>query len=356
LTSKVDLGYDAPPSGRSRSPTTPLDKDVGMKLVTGGAGFIGSNIVASLCDRGEPVAICDRLRSQEKWRNIAKRDLVDIVTPENLQDWLNVYGASVDAVIHMGAISSTVERDADLITEVNFRLSLFLWRWCAAHGVPLIYASSAATYGDGSQGFNDDPSREVMSRLLPLNAYGWSKHLFDRRVLRAVDEGEPVPPQWAGLKFFNVYGPNEYHKGSMKSVVAQKLPLAVADQPVTLFKSYNPDFADGGQRRDFVYVEDCSRVVLWLLDHPQVSGLFNLGTGTDRSFGALANAIFSALGREPQISFIDMPESIRGQYQYFTRARMDRLRSAGFDEPFTTLEDGVRTYVQEYLLQPDPYR
>ncbi|MFV2072826.1 MAG: ADP-glyceromanno-heptose 6-epimerase [Thermoanaerobaculales bacterium] len=327
-----------------------------MKLVTGGAGFIGSNIVASVCDRGEPVVICDRLRSQEKWRNIAKRDLVDIVAPEKLETWLSVNGTALDAIIHMGAISSTTERDADLITEVNFRLSLFLWRWCAEHGVPLVYASSAATYGNGSEGFDDDPSRDALARLKPLNAYGWSKHLFDRRVQRALDEGEPAPPQWVGLKFFNVYGPNENHKGGMKSVVAQKLPLAVADQPVTLFKSCNSDFPDGGQRRDFIFVEDCVDVVLWLLDNPRVSGLFNLGTGTDRSFEAFANAIFAALDTTPQITFIDMPESIREKYQYFTRAQMDRLRVAGYEQPFTSIEDGVRTYVQEYLLAPDPYR
>jgi ADP-L-glycero-D-manno-heptose 6-epimerase len=279
-----------------------------------------------------------------------------VVNPEGLEVWLAANGASLDAVVHMGAISSTTERDADLITEVNFRLSLYLWRWCAAHGVPLVYASSAATYGDGSQGFDDDPSREALARLLPLNAYGWSKHLFDRRVFRALDEGEPAPPQWAGLKFFNVYGPNEYHKGGMQSVVAQKLPLAVSGQPVTLFKSYRPDVPDGGQRRDFVFVGDCVDVVLWLLDNPRVNGLFNLGTGTDRSFEALAKAVFAALEAAPKISYIEMPESIRGQYQYFTRARMDRLCAAGYDRPFTTLEDGVRTYVQEYLLKPDPYR
>jgi ADP-L-glycero-D-manno-heptose 6-epimerase len=345
-----------PPERNSHPPTTLQDKDVGMKLVTGGAGFIGSNIVASFCDRGDAVAICDRLRSDEKWRNIGKRDLVDIVAPEELQTWLSVNGGALDAVIHMGAISSTTERDADLITEVNFRLSLFLWRWCAEHGVPLIYASSAATYGNGGEGFDDDPSRDALSRLRPLNAYGWSKHLFDRRVQRALDEGEPAPPQWVGLKFFNVYGPNENHKGSMKSVVAQKLPLAVADQPVTLFKSHHPDYPDGGQRRDFVFVEDCVNVVLWLLDNPRVNGLFNLGTGTDRSFAALANAIFAALDKTPQITYVDMPESIREKYQYFTRAQMDRLRAAGYDQPFTSLEDGVRTYVQEYLLTPDPYR
>ena len=327
-----------------------------MKLVTGGAGFIGSNIVAALSDRGDSVVICDRLRTAEKWRNIAKRDLVDIVSPDDLETWLTQNGATLDAVIHMGAISSTTETDADLITAVNFRLSLFLWRWCAEHGVPLIYASSAATYGDGSGGFDDEPTREALSRLRPLNAYGWSKHLFDRRVLRALEEGEPAPPQWVGLKFFNVYGPNEYHKAGMKSVVAQKLPLALAGKPVTLFKSHHPDYPNGGQRRDFIFVEDCVDVVLWLLEKPQVNGLFNLGTGIDRSFAALARAIFSALDKEPDIAFIDMPEVLREKYQYFTRAEMSRLRTAGYGRPFTTVEDGVRTYVQQYLLNADPYR
>ncbi len=327
-----------------------------MKLVTGGAGFIGSNIVAALCDRGEAVAVCDRLRSEEKWRNVGKRDLVDIVAPEELDAWLAVYGETLDAVIHMGAISSTTERDADLIVEVNFRLSLKLWRWCAGHGVRFLYASSAATYGDGSQGFDDDASRDALARLQPLNAYGWSKHLFDRRVQRALDEGEMAPPQWVGLKFFNVYGPNEYHKGGMRSVVAQKLPLAAAGRAVTLFKSCNPEYPDGGQRRDFIFVDDCVDVVLWLLDNPAVNGLFNLGTGVDRSFGALAKAVFAALEQKPEIAFIDMPEDIRDRYQYFTRACMDRLRAAGYDRPFTSLEDGVRTYVREFLLAADPYR
>lgn len=327
-----------------------------MKLVTGGAGFIGSNIVAALDSRGEDVAICDRLRSLEKWRNIGKRDLVDIVAPENLESWLAAHGEALDAIIHMGAISSTTERDADLIVEINFRLSLNLWRWCARHGVRFVYASSAATYGDGSQGFEDDRSREALARLRPLNAYGWSKHLFDCRVQRALDDGDEAPPQWVGLKFFNVYGPNEYHKGNMMSVVAQKLPQAVAGQPVTLFKSCNPEYPDGGQRRDFIFVDDCVDVVLWLLDNPQVNGLFNLGTGVDRSFAALARAIFTALDREPEIAFIDMPEEIRDRYQYFTRAHMERLRAAGYDRAFTSLEDGVGSYAKDYLLTADPYR
>jgi ADP-L-glycero-D-manno-heptose 6-epimerase len=327
-----------------------------MILVTGGAGFIGSNIVAGLADRGEAVVVCDRLRSAEKWRNIARRDLVDVVTPEHLEQWLHDHGSRLDAVVHMGAISSTTETDADLIVEVNFRFSRFLWQWCAAHGVRLIYASSAATYGDGSAGFDDLATREALARLRPLNAYGWSKHLFDRRVLRALDEGEAAPPQWVGLKFFNVYGPNEWHKGGMQSVIAQKLPLAVAGEAVTLFRSHHPDYPDGGQRRDFVWVGDCVDVVLWLLDHAEVNGLFNLGTGEDRTFEDLARAVFTALGMPPSILYIDMPEAIREKYQYFTRAQMDRLRAAGYERPFTSLEDGVRTYVQDFLLRDDPYR
>jgi ADP-L-glycero-D-manno-heptose 6-epimerase len=327
-----------------------------MILVTGGAGFIGSNIAAALADRGTPVAVCDRLRTGDKWRNLAKHELVDLVAPESLRGWLADHGSSLDAVVHMGAISSTTEADADLIVEVNFRLSLALWRWCAVHETRFVYASSAATYGDGAQGFDDDATPEGLARLRPLNAYGWSKLLFDRRVVRAVRDREPAPPQWVGLKFFNVYGPNEYHKGSMRSVVAQKYPLAASGQPVTLFRSCRPDVADGGQQRDFVYVDDCVDVVLWLLERPVVSGIFNLGSGEARSFEELARALCAAVGVEPRVEFVDMPEQIRDRYQYFTRASMDRLRAAGYERPFTSLDDGVRAYVQGYLAQADPYR
>jgi ADP-L-glycero-D-manno-heptose 6-epimerase len=328
----------------------------GTILVTGGAGFIGSNIVAALVEREVPVAVCDRLRCGEKWRNLAKRELVDVIDPEWIGEWLDDRGPDLEAIVHMGAISSTTEIDADLIVDVNFRLSLFLWRWCAANGKRLIYASSAATYGDGSHGFDDDPAPEVLARLRPLNAYGWSKHLFDRRVSRAVTDGEPAPPQWAGLKFFNVYGPNEYHKGPMQSVVAQKYPLAVEGRPVTLFKSYDPDYPDGGQRRDFVYVDDGVDVVLWLLDNPEVNGLFNLGTGTSRTFEELARALCASLGKDPRIEYIEMPAAIRDRYQYFTEARLERLREAGYRRELTSLEDGVRAYVRGYLIQPDPFR
>jgi ADP-L-glycero-D-manno-heptose 6-epimerase len=327
-----------------------------MILVTGGAGFIGSNIVAALEERGTGVAVCDRLRQADKWRNIARRELVALVAPEDLSGWLQNHAEGIEAVVHMGAISSTTERDADLIVATNFRLSCDLWRWCAATSTPLVYASSAATYGDGSAGFDDDPAPAALARLRPLNPYGWSKHLFDRWVVRTVADGGPAPPQWVGLKFFNVYGPNEYHKGGMKSVVAQKYPAAAAGEPVTLFRSCRPDVPDGGQRRDFVWVGDCVAVVEWFLEHAEVSGLYNLGTGEDRSFADLARALLAAVGRPERIAYVDMPEEIRDRYQYFTRAKMDRLREAGYPRPFTPLEEGVREYVHGFLAQPEPYR
>jgi ADP-L-glycero-D-manno-heptose 6-epimerase len=300
--------------------------------------------------------VCDRLRQADKWRNLARVPLRELIAPEALPAWLATHGAALEAIIHMGAISSTTETDADLIVEVNFRLSQSLWRWCAALAKRFIYASSAATYGNGEQGFDDDGSTQALARLRPMNLYGWSKHLFDRWVAQLVEEGAPRPPQWVGLKFFNVYGPNEYHKAGMRSVVAQKYPLAAGDRPLTLFRSYRPDVPDGGQRRDFVYVRDCADVVLWLLDQPHVSGLLNLGSGEARSFEELARALCAALGRIAEIEYVDMPHAVRAQYQYFTQARMERLRSAGYTRPFTPLEEGVRDYVQRYLSQPDPYR
>jgi ADP-L-glycero-D-manno-heptose 6-epimerase len=326
-----------------------------MILVTGGAGFIGSNVVAALCQRGERVVVCDRLRENDKWRNLAKADIADVISPENLDAWLSSQ-SRLEAIVHMGAISSTTVTDADLTFDVNVSLSTRLWDWCAAHDTPLIYASSAATYGAGEQGFRDDDSVEALLRLRPLNAYGWSKCFFDRRVASIVARGERTPPQWVGLKFFNVYGPNEYHKGSMRSVVAQKFPLAAAGAPITLFKSHDPRFADGGQLRDFVYVRDCVDVVLWLLERRSVSGIFNLGTGEARSFADVASAIAAALGVPRKIDYIPMPEAIRPNYQYFTQADMSRLRTAGYEAPFTSLEAGVRDYVVSYLATGDRYR
>lgn len=333
-----------------------------MIVITGGAGFIGSNLIAGLESVGiSDVVICDRLRDGEKWRNIAKREIRDIVPPESLFDYLVVHSKDVQAVIHLGGISSTTERDADLVIRNNFALSRELWRWCARSGVRFIYASSYSTYGDGEAGFSDDDSPEALARLRPLNITGWARHLFDRRVARVVANAgrpgnEPLPPQWAGLKFFNVYGPNEYHKGEHMSVVCKLWPQVSAGASARLFKSYQPDYPDGGQVRDFVHVNDCVSVMLWLLATPQVNGLFNVGTGKGRSFRDLAEAAFKAANKPPKISFVDMPESLKSKYQYYTQADISKLRAAGYDRPFIELEEGVRGYIQDYLSKEDPYR
>jgi len=327
-----------------------------MILLTGGAGFIGSNAVAALAEHDLRLAVCDRLRHGDKWRNLRKVELSDLVSPEALPVWLEAHAGEIEAVVHLGAISSTTETHADLIIDVNFRLSQRLWQWCAAHGKRLIYASSAATYGGGECGFDDDGSRAALEKLRPLNAYGWSKQLFDRWVARSLATDGPRPAQWVGLKFFNVYGPNEYHKGSMQSVIAQKYSAAAAGEGVTLFKSHRSDYPDGGQKRDFIYVRDCVDVIVWLLDHPRVTGLYNLGTGGARSFLDMAKALFAAVNRPVDVRYVDMPTNIRPNYQYFTEARMERLREAGYTRPFTSIEEGVGEYVEKYLARPDRYR
>ena len=325
-----------------------------MILVTGGAGFIGSNLAAGLEARGKRVAVADWLGRGDKWRNLAKRGLEAVVAPERLSEFLAVNAAQIEAVFHMGAISSTTETDADLIIDSNFRLSCNLWVWCRDNGKPFIYASSAATYGDGSNGFVDAETPQALAKLRPLNAYGWSKHLFDRWLAARSETGEKGPPQVAGLKFFNVYGPNEYHKEGMRSVAEQIYPFAKRGEAFPLFKSYNAAYADGGQLRDFVWVGDCVAVMLWLLDNPTVSGLFNVGSGKARSFADLAKAVCEAAGAKPMIAFRDMPENLRGKYQYFTEADLTKLRKAGFAAPTTSLEDGVKHYVR-YLSGEDKY-
>jgi len=313
--------------------------------------------VARLCeDLALDVVVCDRLRdaASGKWRNIAKHPIADFVAPEQLTDWLAKRGAEVELIVHMGAVSSTTEQDADKIVQSNFVLSRDLWDWCAQHGKRLIYASSAATYGDGTQGFEGKDDLDSLQALRPLNAYGWSKALFDIYAVREAHRGR-APAQWAGLKFFNVYGPNEDHKAGMKSVVAQIWPRIAAGEGVKLFKSHHPDYEDGGQLRDFVYVRDVVDVIIWLAKSPAVNGVFNLGSGHARSFRDLAVAAFEAAGREPDITYIDMPEVLRGKYQYYTQADMSRLRAAGYNAPMTPLEDGVADYVAGYLNTEDPY-
>jgi ADP-L-glycero-D-manno-heptose 6-epimerase len=326
-----------------------------MFLVTGGAGFIGSNVVASLNEAGRnDIAVNDSLGSDGKWRNLATRQFADFVPPKDLWQWLD--GRKLDAVVHLGAISSTTATDGDALIETNFRLSLRLLDWCTTTRTPFIYASSAATYGAGEQGFSDDFKLSALKRLKPMNLYGWSKHMFDLAVVARAARKETMPPQWAGLKFFNVFGANEYHKGDMMSLVAKRVDEAKAGKTIRLFKSYRDGIADGEQKRDFIYVDDAVAVVRWLIDAPQVSGIFNVGTGKARSFRDLMLALFAALGRKPSIDYIEMPEVIRGSYQYFTQAETENLRRAGYNADFTALEDGVKRYVTSYLDCADRYR
>jgi ADP-L-glycero-D-manno-heptose 6-epimerase len=326
-----------------------------MLLVTGGAGFIGSNLVAALNAAGRSdVVVCDMLGHEGKWCNLAKRQLMDIVPPSELMGWLQ--GRHLDAIFHLGAISETTATDGDLVIETNFRLSSRLLDWCTANPTPFIYASSASTYGNGEQGFRDDQSLAALRQLRPMNLYGWSKHLFDLVVAERAAGGKPLPPQWAGLKFFNVFGPNEYHKGTMMSVLARKFDDVKAGRTVQLFKSHREGIADGDQRRDFIYVDDVVRVMIWLLATPAVSGIFNVGTGRARSFRNLMLATYAALGATPKIEYVDMPEQIRGSYQYFTESDVGRLCGAGYNGGFTGLEEAVGLYVKGFLDQTDRFR
>jgi ADP-L-glycero-D-manno-heptose 6-epimerase len=324
-----------------------------MILITGGAGFIGSNLQAALAALDVETVAVDWLGSEGKWRNLSKHPPARVITPENLDAFLATH-PPVEMVYHMGAISATTATDGDETWQTNVELSLKLWHWCAARGARFVYASSGATYGNGAEGFDDDPER--LGRLRPLNLYGWTKHAFDLAVMRMLRNGGPRPAQWAGLKFFNVYGPNEYHKGSMISVVKVKYDEVAKGGPARLFKSDVPGLADGDQRRDFIHVDDVVKVMLWLREKPQASGIFNVGTGGSRTYRDLAHAVCDAAGKPRAIEYIDMPERLRGQYQSYTEASIERLRAAGYNGQFIPLEEGIRSYVRDYLMQENPYR
>ena len=327
-----------------------------MILVTGGAGFIGSNLQAALAAEGQEVIICDWLGQEgAKWRNLLHHPPAAILRPESLDEFLSE-DLRLSTIVHLGAISETTARDGDLVWHSNVTLSQKLWNWCAQRRVRFIYASSAATYGDGANGFDDDMQLSALQMLTPLNLYGWSKHAFDLWVARQVASQAPAPPAWAGVKFFNVYGPNEYHKGKMISVVKVKHDELRAGSPVRLFKSDRADIADGEQKRDFIHVDDAVAALKFLINVPQVGGIYNLGTGIARSYADLARAVCAACGQPERIEYIDMPEALRGQYQSFTQAPMARLRKLGFNHQFVTLEQGVADYINNYLEKADPYR
>jgi ADP-L-glycero-D-manno-heptose 6-epimerase len=324
-----------------------------MIMVTGGAGFIGSNLNAALARAGHEVIIVDWLGKEGKWRNLARHAPAMLVAPDALEDFLET-APPIEMVFHLGALSETTAIDADLTWTTNVVLPTVLWRWCAAHDVRLVYASSAATYGDGAAGFDDDIA--ALDSLAPQNLYGWTKHAFDQRVARLLAAGGPRPPQWAGLKFFNVYGPNEYHKGKMISVVKVKHDDILAGHAPKLFRSIEPGMADGQQMRDFIWIDDVVDVMLWLLASPHVNGLFNVGTGNARSYQHLAEAVCRAADVPVRAEYVDMPATLREHYQSFTQANIMRLRAAGYQGEFTVLEEGVRRYIQDFLTQPDRYR
>ncbi len=326
-----------------------------MILLTGGAGCIGSNLHAVLAARGLEVVIVDRLRHGGKWRNLGSHPPAQILPPSDLADFLDGH-PPIEVVFHLGAVTDTTSRDGDLVWQSNVALSLMLWEWCVLRGVRFIYASSAATYGNGAAGFEDDPDPVSLARLRPLNLYGWSKHAFDLQVARNCAGGAARPPQCVGLKFFNVYGPNEYHKGAMISVVKVKFDELMADGVMRLFRSGRPDISDGEQRRDFIWVGDVVDVLLWAMDRPEVNGLYNLGTGQSATYVSLAEAVAAAAGKPAEIEFVDMPATLAGQYQYRTEAPMQRLRAAGYTQAFLPVAEGVRRYVHEFLRTDDPYR
>jgi len=328
-----------------------------MIVITGGAGMIGSIIAWHLNTKlgRDDLVIVDHITHPEQWQNLVHRKYTEYIDKDQFFDFLDS-NEDVTAVIHMGAISATTERDFNKLIADNIHYSQDLWTWCAENEVPFFYASSAATYGDGSAGY-DDASIE---NLRPLNGYGYSKHFFDQWVLKQIAEEQPAPPAWAGFKFFNVYGPNEYHKERMASVAFHTYNQFSETDTMKLFKGTKSGIADGMQMRDFVYVKDCAEIVCHfftaaLSNKPAANAIYNIGTGQARSFKDLATAVMNSMGREPHITYIDMPEDLQGKYQYFTEAKMDKLRKAGYKKPMTSLEDGVKDYVQNYLMQEDKY-
>jgi ADP-L-glycero-D-manno-heptose 6-epimerase len=314
-------------------------------VVTGAAGFIGSCLIQRLHNEGyENIVAVDDFSKVEKLKNLENKSFIYKVKRTEFFSWLDVNYQQVDFILHIGARTDTTETNWDLFQELNVNYSQRMWENCAFYGIPLIYASSAATYGLGEQGYFDNHS--VVEKLKPLNLYGISKNEIDKWVLKQ----ETAPPFWAGLKFFNVYGPNEYHKKRMASVVFHAFEQIKATGTVKLFRSHNENFKDGEQLRDFVYVKDVVNVISFLMKYRPDSGLYNVGSGKARSFIDLVSVVFNSLHKEKKINFIDTPEDIRDKYQYFTEAKMDKLKEAGYNIPFTSLEEGVSDYVSNYLI------
>lgn len=330
-----------------------------MIIVTGGAGMIGSAFIWKLNEMGEKdILVVDKLRSEDKWLNIRKREYSDWVDRDNLKEWLSVEenAKKIRAVIHMGACSATTEKNGDYLMDNNFAYTKFLWNFCSDRNIKYIYASSAATYGMGELGYNDDVEFNELKKLLPLNKYGYSKKIFDDWAFKQ----EKQPKQWNGLKFFNVYGPQEYHKGRMASMVFHTFNQYKENGYVKLFKSYKEGFKDGEQLRDFIYVKDVVDIMYFMLKNDVDSGIFNIGTGKCRSFLDLSMATIkfasnSEVKKDDVIQLVPMPEDLRGKYQYFTEARIEKLRKIGYTKDMTSLEEGIKDYVENYLAKEDSY-
>lgn len=316
-----------------------------MIIITGAAGFIGSCLVAKLNEEGNyHLGLVDDFSSDKKKRNYELKRYLNTIERNEFIDWLDLQHDSIDFIFHLGARTDTTEANKELLDDLNLNYSKDIWQRCTKYGIPLIYASSAATYGGGEFGYDDQ--LDLISKLKPLNEYGISKNEFDKWVLQQTE----TPPFWCGLKFFNVYGPNEYHKSRMASVVFHGFNQIRENGNIRLFKSHRPDFKDGEQRRDFIYVKDVTEVLMFFFHHKKDSGIYNLGTGLARTFLDLANSTFQAMSLRPNIDWIEIPEDIRDKYQYFTEANMQKLRSIGYSKPFYSLEEGIRDYVQQYLL------
>lgn len=317
-----------------------------MIVVTGAAGFIGSCLVSKLNQEGfNHIVVVDKFENDEKNKNLEGKNILEAVDREHFFEWLDTIGDKVEFIFHLGARTDTTEFDQELLNELNTEYSKRVWQKCIDYQIPLVYASSAATYGLGEQGYEDE--HEVIPALSPLNPYGVSKNEFDKWAIQQKE----VPFFWAGLKFFNVYGPNEYHKGRMASVIMHAYNQIQKTKGMKLFRSHNPNFKDGEQMRDFVYVKDVVDVCYFLMHHRKDSAIYNLGSGKARTFLDLVKATFGAMDEKENISFIDTPADIRDKYQYFTEANMNKLKSIGFDQNFTPLEDGVKDYVQNYLKE-----
>jgi len=315
-----------------------------MILITGGAGFIGSNLINSLLSKNfSEIVSVDHKNFINQSYFINKK--FSRILPAELNSFLKKNKKKINTVVHLGAITSTTERNVKLIIENNLELSIFLWNWCEKNNKRLIYASSAATYGDGSNSFDDNESDDYLSKLVPLNLYGWSKHIFDRLILRK----KKKPSQLVGLKFFNVYGPNEFHKSEMKSVILKIYEKVSNNLQVKLFKSHNVKFKDGEQLRDFIYVKDVISILEWFLDNPKINGLYNVGTGKPRSFNDIAKSIFKNTNKATSLKYINTPPKIRKQYQYYTKANIKKLRDSGYKKSFFSLEEGIKDYIREYL-------